>query len=374
MTKMRTDHVEYDQLHSNEEAIYKPAVYNFMWRWSKTEENKDLFNQPEKVSEMIQDIFDNHFNLKLEKNQLLKNTFQIERGDNSLTQHYQGIAKIKTKLRLNTIQQLFKNTFVSAEVTPCDKEEQAIAYCTKPKGRISGPFFYPNKYDGEDYAMVDAQPYFWQQQINDILEEDPHPRDIIWIYDLKGGQGKFTFIKSKVHKGIACLIGCFSAAKDIYEARANNTQPNAVFINVVPSQADMGGVYSAVENIKDGVFNQDKYKSKVIVTKIPHFIIFANSLPNPGVLTIDRWKVFVIANKKIVPITHEQMDKVITQTWDNYDRQFPEPNTNNIDEHKNWRNKKFKFYQITWKKVKQEQSLTAINEADIINIMTNPTN
>ena len=47
--------------------------------------------------------------------------------------------------------------------------------------------------------------------------------------------------------------------------------------------------YQAIEAIKNGIFYNTKYESKMITYNSPHVIIFANFFPDITKLSSDRW-------------------------------------------------------------------------------------
>jgi len=49
--------------------------------------------------------------------------------------------------------------------------------------------------------------------------------------------------------------------------------------------------YSAIEELKNGIFHSGKYESKMVLFNSPHVIIFANFPPRESALSADRWKI-----------------------------------------------------------------------------------
>jgi hypothetical protein len=60
--------------------------------------------------------------------------------------------------------------------------------------------------------------------------------------------------------------------------------------------------WMAIENLKNGSFVANKYESKECYAPIPHFIIFANFVPEKFENTVshDRWRIHKIVNKRLV--------------------------------------------------------------------------
>ena len=187
---------------------------------------------------------------------------------------------------------------------------------------------------------------------NKIVEGEPSPREIIWIFDATGWfpiQGKSTWVKYNVFKNNACNLGAWSAPKDLFEVRAAFKTQRLVLMNItrsVPQNADVAGVYSAIEAIKDGLFNKDKYLSTQITTQIPHVIIFANSLPNPGFLSIDRWKVYSIHKRELKLLNTNTLDSIIKANWNLFERLNPMPEEALAKD--TWNRQKHAQYKTLW--------------------------
>ncbi len=56
-------------------------------------------------------------------------------------------------------------------------------------------------------------------------------------------------------------------------------------------------MWAAIESIKDGYAYDDRYKFRESYFDCPQVFVFTNTLPDPAMLTQDRWKIcFVEAN------------------------------------------------------------------------------
>lgn len=54
--------------------------------------------------------------------------------------------------------------------------------------------------------------------------------------------------------------------------------------------------YSAIEEIKNGMFFNGKFESSMVMFNTPHIVIFANFLPDTSKLSKDRWVIENISN------------------------------------------------------------------------------
>lgn len=124
------------------------------------------------------------------------------------------------------------------------------------------------------------------------LLENQNKRQILWIYDTKGGHGKSIFAKWLHFNREACILDnagsgdlayaynyekivCFDYARDI-EERLN---------------------YSIIEKLKDGVIFSKKFQSKTKYFVPPSIICFSNFKPNVSKMSADRWNVLEFNNE-----------------------------------------------------------------------------
>lgn len=196
-----------------------------------------------------------------------------------------------------------------------------IRYCQKSNTRVAGPFFFcliPPIYLGEDLTVINSHSFQWQKELLSILEQDPHPRHIIWIFDpiYKGGNGKSTFAKYLVFHEEAQVLS-WDLGRDPFYARKVQKHKRIVFFDFTrscPKFVKFNDLFSSIEQIKNGMMFAGKYDSSDFTTAIPHVICFSNYLPPaPGAISIDRWLIFRIGNttKKLIPMDQAQCNQFI---------------------------------------------------------------
>ena len=135
----------------------------------------------------------------------------------------------------------------------------------------------------------------WQ---NDLLEEVLLPADdrkIIWYFDPLGGLGKSTMAKYLCGNHDAIMVG--GTKKDILYAYDNQE----IVLFDLSRTAEGRVSYSAMEDIKNGLFFSSKYTSKMVVrNNNAHVIVFANWLPDLDALSRDRWDIRYAQNGEVV--------------------------------------------------------------------------
>jgi len=169
---------------------------------------------------------------------------------------------------------------------------------------------------GEDLNEVVKTPYPWQTTISNILDKKPDRREIIWIFDPTGKNGKSTYAKYLIFKKDALLLS-WDPGRDIFFARKVNKHKNIVlfdFTRSVPKFVDSGEVFSSIEQIKNGVLFSGKYDSEAVITSNPHLICFSNYLPtDPGAISLDRWSLYRLGNttKQLIHMDNKQANDFI---------------------------------------------------------------
>lgn len=147
----------------------------------------------------------------------------------------------------------------------------------------------------KDYEGSSLKP--WQQALVDVVETNPHPRKIHWIWSQQGNLGKSymaTYLGVK-HKACVFMGGAKANLAFIY---AQNPTKVVVFDLSRTQEANyMDHLYSLAEDLKNGRLTSTKYESKTIYFPIPHVIFLANFSPDLTKWSGDRYDVKCLCNK-----------------------------------------------------------------------------
>lgn len=122
----------------------------------------------------------------------------------------------------------------------------------------------------------------WQKELAEYLDREADDRTILWYTDIKGGQGKSTFITQWLLRnspgGTAQGIMLEGRVADM--AYAFQVEHRVVFFDVTRTQAEnMDHLYSFAEKLKNGMLMSTKYQSEMKVFDPPHVVFFANMPP-----------------------------------------------------------------------------------------------
>jgi len=227
----------------------------------------------------------------------VKYVFQEETGENG-TPHLQGSIHLIYAMRPSE----FKlSTKIHWEKT--NNETKADEYCEKVASRTGDVFKWGFPVPKVPIEYI-TELYEWQQKIYDLCVVKPNPRDIVWIYDKNGNNGKTEFcrymynaldaiiIDGGTKKDIACLIAM------LIEKDNRDFGKKTTFLFDFPRS--IGSIdYGALESVKNGFITSSKYESKTLVFNKPHVIVMSNSLPNFTKMSMDRWILYELNDKKL---------------------------------------------------------------------------
>ena len=139
-----------------------------------------------------------------------------------------------------------------------------------------------------NYDDGDFEPYAWQKQIIVTCQSDPDSRTITWVYDEAGGKGKSRLAAHLVSKHDGIILG--GKLDDMKYAFSRDISKVAIF-DLTRTQSDcIKGLVSFAESLKNGMYMNAKYESRMVTFPKPHVIFFANFLPPENVWSADRLK------------------------------------------------------------------------------------
>lgn len=234
-----------------------------------------------------------------------KYCFQEEIGDSG-TYHFQGYLEFNRKIRPMSV---FKQGTIHWE--KCRDIKASKAYCSDATKRKIGGRLWENCLPARVIDPLEGkQLYQWQAKTNEIIKEEPDDRTIHWIWESAGCTGKTSFIKHRLmNPGLSTCTYVMGGSKDVKYALIQMAEiPKTVFVDL--SRTVEGFVsYQMLEEVKNGLIFSTKYESGMKLYNPPHLIVMANFPPEFSKLSLDRWKVWKIVDKDLVPA----MDQVINR-------------------------------------------------------------
>lgn len=234
----------------------------------------------------------------------LKNFCEIECEDYAINQevsesgtpHLQFCFKFKNARTFISI----KNKFPKCHIEKSKNWMKTKKYCSKlatatgpptlpPGQRIRRPLVDP--LEGKE-----LRPF--QQELMSIIDSDPDDRRITWVFDEAGCAGKTTFAKHLCIKRPNEILYVTGKSADIRYGVTQflSNEDNDLYVVLIGLTRSVENFvsYEGIEQVKDGLFYNTKYESKMVTYNCPHVIVFANFEPDYNKLTEDRWNMIVI--------------------------------------------------------------------------------
>lgn len=250
--------------------------------------------------------------------------FQLEEGDSGY-RHWQGRFSLIKKRTKSVLMQLFDKMKVPnyLEPTATTNHLDEYFYAMKEDTRVAGPYSdlkskedkmkENNGYIPRQYRDVICYP--WQERVLQSGNEFDK-RMINMIYDPVGNNGKSTVaaIGELLHNGIdmpplndfkelVALACCICMDKKW-------RNPSVIYIDM-PRAIDktrLGGMYTAIEQIKKGKLYDCRYHYKSWWIDSPQVWVFSNCLPDMNLLSLDRWKIWMINEHKVLVPYEENIE------------------------------------------------------------------
>jgi len=243
--------------------------------------------------------------------------FSYEKGLVAKRLHIQGfIHVLRKQMNYLDIVDLFSEFSTLDKhlitVSPCHDPIALKMYCVKDDlTHVEGPF---SDYH-EKLAVMDLPEKLssWQQDLVDFLRLIPDNRTILWILDLIGGRGKGTVRK--------VLLATRPDEVDYYQpmpvknltTQICNAGPKKVYIFDCPkstTEQELRLMSKLWEMLKDGMLKPELYAGQGLTMKSPHVVVFANSLPPPGIFVDGRLNIVDISGE---PRPNVNFEKVFFQ-------------------------------------------------------------
>lgn len=234
--------------------------------------------------------------------------FQLESGHVAHKLHLQG--RFSLKNRCTSSGALVKRWGVDADwdFSPTSNPNtRNFDYQLKEDTKVDGPWsdqdreeFIPWQYKGLEDRMLPFQQEIWDGYAR------REGRVVYSVIDPDGSKGKSTIASlCDLHgRGIdmpVCNDGekLMQAICDICMGKRERN-PKMIFIDLPRSlnQQKLGGMYTAIEQIKKGKLYDFRHSYKEWWIDAPQVWVFSNTMPNTHYLSLDRWRFYTITDDK----------------------------------------------------------------------------
>ena len=268
-----------------------------VWDWT--------LPQGDRTNDEVQEVVEHLFK---------KYAYQLERGDSGYI-HYQGRGSLHKKRRLDEAKKLCAGFgWNDVHLSPSSNNSQKgdCFYTIKADTRLEGPWtdkdkqekiYIPRQYRGMEHTLRPWQRTVWESA------DQFDTRTVNMIYDPYGNNGKSTIASlMDLHRRGIDLPPMNDSEKliqsvaDILIAR-DCREPKVIFVDL-PRAMDkkrLGGLYTAIEQIKKGKVYDTRYAYKEWWFDSPQIWVFSNIEPDTIYLSSDRWKLWLIDDNQLVP-------------------------------------------------------------------------
>lgn len=216
--------------------------------------------------------------------------FQEETGENG-TPHLQGCFKSKSPIKFSVL----KNINEKIHWEKCRNWDQSIDYCSKEDTRTGKIFTNMSIKATIEDPLSGVTLHKWQTNTINLMDKKPDRRSIHWFYDKIGCKGKTSLAIHLCLKYPNQVLYVTGKASDVkygvsqFVANKDNNLKMVIF-DFARSQEQFVS-YQAIEEVKNGIFFNNKYESGMVVFNPPHVIVFSNFEPDKSELSADRWKI-----------------------------------------------------------------------------------
>nr|WAE42912.1 MAG: replication associated protein [Cressdnaviricota sp.] len=214
--------------------------------------------------------------------------FQLEQGADG-TPHFQGYCDFGRKVRpCSVVKYTNRVTWGKIDMKKGGIKGM-IAYCSKKDETYrAGPWWLGIE---EPITFILAKLRPFQEDLMKIIIEKPNDRQVVWVVDPLGCAGKTAFAKHvcSIMPNEALYV-CGKGA-DVKYAVSEHLENHSIRVVFFDFTRDTEGYvsYSAIESIKNGIFFNTKYESRMRIFASPHVIVFSNFEPDVTKLSADRW-------------------------------------------------------------------------------------
>lgn len=247
--------------------------------------------------------------------------FQLEAGEQNGTLHYQCRLQLRTKARRSTLMNKFEEFGLKPNylAVTSNAHKGDMFYVMKSETRQEGPW---TDQDGEKPPVQfeqERQLFPFQRSFLKLIKRHADDRSVNFLYEKTGGKGRSYLVSKLAHDKIVYAppaVFCTSAERmmqnlasqvladreyeRMYQKEVRRLKIPVIFVDL-PRSATMKTVqelYFALESFKTGLLVDTRYKYTEVWISTPHIWVTSNKLPDPKMLSFDRWTFWQIDSTK----------------------------------------------------------------------------
>ena len=239
--------------------------------------------------------------------------FQKEKGENTGYVHWQVRGHLWKATTIGGAVQKYGEMTWGGRWSITSKEvhlNNSFNYMMKVDTRLEGPWTDKDE-EIQDPPVLTRQlkdfmqheKYPWQQHLESQIKE-LDDRFIKLYIDAHGNSGKSIMVEYLEYESLAYEIPPMTCMEDIMQCAMGIPAQKAYCIDMPKGmkKEKLAGFYAGLEALKNGVMYDKRYSFKKKRIDRPQVIVFTNTMPDVGLLSLDRWVIF-----------HVNKDKSVTQ-------------------------------------------------------------
>lgn len=230
--------------------------------------------------------------------------FQLEEGSETGFLHYQcRVSTWKKSREKPKIKGVHPNA-----ITPTHHTKDNF-YVMKEETRREGPWSNLDDYNKLTKQLKNFETSKWMRIIMRKAKRFCL-RSIDIIYDEIGNNGKSLFTEHMEYNNLAEEIPPFRNMEDIFQWVYGRPKKSAYMVDMPRGMKKdkMAEFYSGIEVIKNGVSYDKRHFPKKERFDRPRIFVFTNTLPELELLSLDRWKIWIIRDGTLKDYTKSMAD------------------------------------------------------------------
>jgi len=244
--------------------------------------------------------------------------FQKEQGEETGYVHWQIRLSLQKRTRWSSFAKEVMPVIDgkwSVTSSACVEKSNMFNYVMKVQTRLEGPW--------KDTDADLRPPPVVTSQLKNFMEHDMYPwqqaalekaqayneRHLHYIYDPHYNSGKSIFCEFLEYRMLGEEIPPFNNMEDIMQfVMCQHTAKCYLFDMPAAMKKDkVSQLYSGLEMLKNGFLYDKRYNGKKRRIDRPQVFVFANNLPQLGLMAPDRWQIFYITPLKNLEVYNESI-------------------------------------------------------------------
>lgn len=234
-------------------------------------------------------------------------TFQLERGDTTGYEHFQGRLSLFKKKRFGELIKHFDKSGIHLTVSSNNSRKGEAFYCMKTDTRIEGPWtekdFKEPKVPTRQLVEsgILAVRRAWQIELAERVAQFDM-RTIHMVICPRGGEGKSLFAEWMEHTEQAFEVPYLGTMEDIMQC-CMGVPPQKTYLIDMPRSLEknrLASFFAGIETLKNGVMFDKRYHFKKRRIDRPSIVVFSNKAPDLSYLSRDRWRLWTIKKDRLV--------------------------------------------------------------------------